>query len=325
MSALVDAVLDLPQSVALLVTPGFSLLPLALCVEIMRLANLIAGIDIFSWDVVASVIEPISSLSGLPVTPSASLENFETTSIAIVLGGSDIASSASQETMAWLNQHYQTGGTVAAIGAGVRTLESSGIVRRNDPVLPAEDVLSPLRWSDTTDLCLGDPSKDWVYVCEREQAAGELLLTLIADQVDPDLADSIRDELGLAVKGEQSCMVAGQEQRSIDGRVTRVIGVMRSRLAEPCTISDICAKADVDETTARRLFKRQLGTSPSDYYVRLRLERGRHLLSFGRARVKEVARAVGFADSASFCHAFRRRYGFSPGRLRGQGNFSIVH
>jgi AraC-like DNA-binding protein len=60
----------------------------------------------------------------------------------------------------------------------------------------------------------------------------------------------------------------------------------------------------------------QVGRSPADYYLNLRLERAKNLLAHGHALIKQIAVACGFADTASFSRAFKRHTRKTPSEDR---------
>ena len=95
-----------------------------------------------------------------------------------------------------------------------------------------------------------------------------------------------------------------------------MVAIMQSHLESPLAIAEVCRRANVEDSTARRLFRAQLKETPVAYYTRLRLERARTLLRYSHLSVAEIAAAVGFADTPSFSHAFRRIFGLPPSQAR---------
>ncbi|MBM7583371.1 YesN/AraC family two-component response regulator [Caldicoprobacter guelmensis] len=63
-------------------------------------------------------------------------------------------------------------------------------------------------------------------------------------------------------------------------------------------------------------FKEQMGNHFSSYLEEVRLNHAVNLLVNTNLSVSEIADAVGYNSSNSFCRAFRRRYGMSPGQYR---------
>ena len=65
-----------------------------------------------------------------------------------------------------------------------------------------------------------------------------------------------------------------------------------------------------------RTFKAVTGDTPKSFYLGLRLEQARDLLSETGMSMLEVAIATGFISRGSFSKAFRGRFGTSPTKFR---------
>jgi AraC family carnitine catabolism transcriptional activator len=61
-----------------------------------------------------------------------------------------------------------------------------------------------------------------------------------------------------------------------------------------------------------RLFRAHLDTTPSGFYLKLRLERGRGLLQQTAMSVVEISLACGFDSPSYFSRAYRKQFGLSP-------------
>ena len=91
------------------------------------------------------------------------------------------------------------------------------------------------------------------------------------------------------------------------------------------TISRVPANSSLARTARMsrfhvgRLFRAQVGTSPSRLLLRTRIERAAELRRAGRCGVTEAALTVGFRDLGRFGRAFRERFGCAPGEMRGRG------
>ena len=68
-----------------------------------------------------------------------------------------------------------------------------------------------------------------------------------------------------------------------------------------------------------KLFKREVGHSPHEYLVGIRMRKACSLLSsqtLGRLNIKEISDQCGFTDPLYFSRMFRKRLGLSPSRYR---------
>lgn len=66
----------------------------------------------------------------------------------------------------------------------------------------------------------------------------------------------------------------------------------------------------------RALCRQHLGRTPTELVADERVARARSLLEDGTESVKEIARAIGFADQFAFSHWFSRRCGCAPSAWR---------
>lgn len=87
-------------------------------------------------------------------------------------------------------------------------------------------------------------------------------------------------------------------------------GFSEAELAQECGLS---------VNQLHRLFKRETGESPFQYYDRLRLERARHALCETGMQVKEIAYELGFSSSPHFTNWFKKRQGEGPRIFRNRG------
>jgi AraC-like DNA-binding protein len=65
-----------------------------------------------------------------------------------------------------------------------------------------------------------------------------------------------------------------------------------------------------------RIFKARYGMSVKDYITKTRMENAKKLLMAGYT-VCETAGLVGYEDEFNFSKAFKRYFGISPSRIRG--------
>jgi transcriptional regulator GlxA family with amidase domain len=105
-------------------------------------------------------------------------------------------------------------------------------------------------------------------------------------------------------------------------RIGRSIAYMVEHLDRPLQISTLAAQASVSPSHYFALFKRQMGTAPMDYFIRLRMNHARQLLDSTCFSVKEVAATMGYDDPFYFSRVFKSVHRVAPAEYRrrnGQG------
>jgi AraC-like DNA-binding protein len=88
--------------------------------------------------------------------------------------------------------------------------------------------------------------------------------------------------------------------------------VLADRVADCPTLDELAADVGANKFVLLRQFKRELGVTPRQYAVLVRLARAREELARG-AHIAEVAARWGFADQAHLTRQFRSAFGVTPG------------
>jgi AraC-like DNA-binding protein len=98
--------------------------------------------------------------------------------------------------------------------------------------------------------------------------------------------------------------------------VERAIRHLEAHLFEPCTMTELAARAGASESTLLRAFQREIGCSPASYWRTRKLDEALILLRSGRHSIAEVAAHVGYENPTAFGFAFRRRFGRPPSSFK---------
>ena len=82
------------------------------------------------------------------------------------------------------------------------------------------------------------------------------------------------------------------------------------------TVGAAAERSYMSEVYFRRLFRKEYGTSPQRYVMRLRVLHAAGLISTGYHTLKEVAYLSGYSDYKYFATEFRRQMGVPPSKYR---------
>lgn len=107
----------------------------------------------------------------------------------------------------------------------------------------------------------------------------------------------------------------GGEGRAIE----RSLEIMKARVEETLTLSELTSELGLSATYFCRLFKQRMEQAPIDYFIRLKIQRACQYLDFSDIAVQEVAAAIGYDDPYYFSRVFKRIMGVSPLQYR-KGN-----
>ena len=101
-----------------------------------------------------------------------------------------------------------------------------------------------------------------------------------------------------------------------DMLVDAVVLYMRSNCHRPLSVNAIAKQAGVSRRMLERRFSQAWPRSIAQELTRVRVHRGRDLLSDKNLSVKEAGYAAGFGSAARFISAHRRLFGNTPGSAR---------
>ncbi len=308
-----------PLAVTLVVAPKFSYLSLAILMDGLRVANRVSLSPAFDWIVADETGAPVPSSSGLAVTPQARLADIAFAPVAIVLTAYEPEAACTPALLNWLRRQDRRGAVIGCVDTGALALARAGLVE-GARIAVHPEVVRPFR-EEIGEAVLLD--RRFAFEGRRLSSAGgfatmDMLLALIERTGGTRLARQTAQTMMFEAAPSEftHAAFATGGVSSLDPRLGRLVALMQDHIEDPLGIDDLCARARVDPSTARRLFRKRIGETPAAYYTRLRLERARTLLRYSQLVIAEIAVATGFADTASFSHAFKRLYGRPPSRAR---------
>ncbi len=85
---------------------------------------------------------------------------------------------------------------------------------------------------------------------------------------------------------------------------------------QPITLLDVCRLVGLNDFKLKKGFRVLFNTTVFGYLTELRMSHARHLLLESGQTVTEVADALGYRHGHHFTHAFRKHFGYLPGKLR---------
>ena len=118
--------------------------------------------------------------------------------------------------------------------------------------------------------------------------------------------------------GAGSRTSASPEQAQPEGarKIEQSIHYMMQHLNRPLQVAELAETAHTSESHYFALFKRWVGLSPIDYFIRLRMKQACWLLTGSSMSVKEVAVTLGYDDPFYFSRVFKSINGAAPSAYR---------
>lgn len=169
------------------------------------------------------------------------------------------------------------------------------------------------------------------YVIDRDRAscAGAssalgMMLALLRREQGEELVRGIEELLSCDRVGEapERPMLALVASPLLPPSLQAVLELMKSNIEEPLALDELARYVGRSRRQIDRLFQRHMGTTPSRYYLELRITHARRLLMQTNQPITSVAVACGFACATHFSHCYRDFFGVSPRQAR-QANLAL--
>jgi len=299
----------------------FSMLSFASAVECLRIANRMAGREVYSWTLLGEGGEQVTCSAGTTFTVDGDFGDLQRDDSILVCAGVNVQAATSKKLLAWLRREARKGVMIGGLCTASYVLAKAGLLDGKKATIHWENIDSFAEEFEEVTLTKS------VFVIDnnRLSTAGgtssiDLLLKLIANDHGEDLANSVADQLIYSsIRTDQDT-----QRLSVPTRIgvrhpklSMVIQMMETNIEEPISPSVLAQNVGMSTRQLERLFRRYLNRSPKRYYMELRLQKARNLLMQTDMSVINVALACGFASPSHFSKCYRAHYDTTPYRERG--------
>ncbi|MEC7245833.1 MAG: GlxA family transcriptional regulator, partial [Pseudomonadota bacterium] len=164
----------------------------------------------------------------------------------------------------------------------------------------------------TTDLFEIDGNR---VTCSGGTASLDMMLNLISHVHGAQLAAEISDQFihdRIRDPSDRQRMELRSRLGVSHPKLLAVVSFMEEGLEEPYSQTELAQKANLSTRQLERLFRKYLQTTPTRYYLNLRLARARHLLRQTSMSILSIALACGFVSASHFSKCYREVYGRTP-------------
>lgn len=99
--------------------------------------------------------------------------------------------------------------------------------------------------------------------------------------------------------------------------LSSALEIFKNEFSTPETYtSSVAERLSVSCSYLRKLFNENLGISPSDYLLKIRMDNAKRLLESGYYKISEISALCGYAQPKSFTVAFKKSVGIPPTEFR---------
>lgn len=311
--------------VGIVLTPDFTLMPLACFVDFLRLSADEGDYSrsiYCSWDILSHDSSPIRASCGFSMTPTKRFGDPSEYDCIVVHGGILHSSEpVPDELYEFVESCVRSGVRLIGLCTGQFIFAELGYLSGKRCAVHFA-VAPALRQSfpDVVPVTDVPVVVDGGFItCPGGLAAVNLAAYLVAEScgkirsrkaVHYLLADWNVDEIQ-ALKNDSEIGL-----QCLDRRLMHAVGLMRQKIFETGTISEIARGVGVTERELTRLFRKYLRASPGQYWKQMRLKAAHWMVLNSDRSVAQIAHECGFADSAHLIHWFKKSYEITPAKLR---------
>ena len=310
-----------PRRFVFVLLENFTMLCFSSALESLRIANRMAGQDLYSWYLVGEGGDTVSCSAGTAFKLDDGLPELTRDDTVMLCGGIDVQQATTKPVLNWIRREARKGLKMAGLCTAGYSLAKAGLLDGKKATIHWENQDSFSEEFQEVELTKS------VFVIDgnRMTTAGgtssiDLMLKIIADDHGEELANAVADQLIYSsIRTDQDT-----QRLSVPTRIgvrhpklSQVIQMMEANIEEPISPSLLAKEVGMSTRQLERLFRRYLNRSPKRYYMELRLQKARNLLMQTDMSVINVALACGFASPSHFSKCYRAHYDTTPYRERG--------
>jgi transcriptional regulator GlxA family with amidase domain len=308
--------LSRPEHIVFLLVEGFTHLALSGSVEVLRVANLLSGRELYRWTTMAQDRTSQCSSNGLETKVQTDLLPLRHNTRLYVVSGNDVQKYITSQLITYLRTQHRHGVHIGAVCSGSFVLAKAGLLTNGT---------CAVHWAHHTALRELYPdiniTADAFYTQTRHHTASggtagaEMMLHLVSEAHGSDLANEIADYLVLArVRG------VGEQQRMPDhiryGTRNKIllqsVKLMDANIEEPLTTREISDLIGISVRQMERTFRNHVGQSPGTYYKEIRLQFAKNLIATTDMSIIQIAISSGFSSASHFSRIFKAKFGETP-------------
>ena len=314
-----------------LILPNFPMSCLTSAIEPLRVANEIAGTEVFVWKLISESGDRVKSSALVCFDPDLTLDAAEDLDFLILLSSPLAQFENPKHANGRLRHLARHGVRMGGVSGGVFPLARSGLLAGS--------------------AC----SVHWCYQAAFEAEFPDLATTDNVILIDRDrltasgaaavfdlMLHLVEDRLGASVTTEVACWFQhplmrgeGVRQRTptskgestadmLPSPVAEAVAIFAEHIAHPLDVAEVAFLVKVSTRQLERSFKKATDQSPSLYYRQLRVNAARQLVLYSKESVSDIANAVGYANATPLVRYYKQAFGLSPQDERRNNNLFRV-
>jgi AraC family transcriptional regulator, glycine betaine-responsive activator len=305
-----------PQKIAFLLLPHFSMMAFTSSVEPLRAANRLSGETLYSWRTLSVDGEPVSASNSIKLVPDGSLfDDFHAHTL-FVCAGVRAERFRDKEVFNRLRELSRRRMALGGVCTGSLALARAGLL---------DGYRCTIHWENMEGFVEDFPKLDITatlfeidrdrYTCSGGTAPLDMMIYAISRDFSDQLAIGVAEQMlhSFVRQPHDAQRMSIQYRTGIsNAKLLAVIAYMEAYLETPVSLAELASSVNLSVRQLERLFRNHLGKTPTRYYLELRLQRAQLLLRQTTMPILQVAVASGFASASHFARCYREFFKCAP-------------
>ncbi len=309
----------LPTNFGFLLLEDFTLISVSSAIETLRMANREAGTEVYRWRMISASGDPVSASDGLTINADFGIGDdvqFRELDAVLACGGERVERFCPKPLMHWLRTCSVLGLALGATCTGSYLLAKAGLL---------DGYRCSIHWEKYAALNAEFPKvavSRSIYTIDRDRytssggtAPMDMMLYFIRRQLGAEICAGVADQFVHERIRDARDMQHVPLRHLVGGQSAKLVAaveLMESNIREPLSQVELASYVGLSRRQLQRLFQKYLLSSPSSYYLYLRLARARQLLFETSLSIVEISAQTGFVSSSHFSTTYRELYGKTP-------------
>ncbi len=318
-----------PLNIGFVLTEHFSMMAFTAAVDALVTANLIHTTPLFCHITIGIDTTTVTSDLGIEISTQHALAHMpligqNALDALIICGGYRSSIEHNPPLSQALRAASKQGLILGGIWNGAIALAHAGVLDGHSCAAhPENHAYIRERFSQVTLSAHTLVMEEQRISCAGPVSALQMMLKLIEQTQGAELVRAIREILSCdqgAENGDRLLQIG--DDPAYPEALRNLLALMRANIEEPLALEELATFVSLSRRQIERLFQTYLGTSPSRYYLELRITSARRLLQQSHDSITNISIACGFLSTSHFSHCFKDFYGISPSAARHKPHLS---
>ncbi|WP_411958525.1 GlxA family transcriptional regulator [Paracoccus homiensis] len=300
-----------PHIFEFLLFDGFSNMVLASAMEPLRTVRMNLGQGVADWWVTSGDGAPVTSSSGLKITPDAAFDDGRGGRNLVLVAGYDVREQASPAFLTRLRRAVRGADSVLALDSAAWLLASAGVLDGHKATIHWQELDAFVDSFPRVEVLTARFVRSGPFLtCGGASTALDMMLALIRQIYGPAAAFGA-STMFVYDPSRQSELNRGAARLQQKGspKVLQATNLMVETIQSPLPMAVLARRVSLSERSLDRAFQRELGMTPGKYYKLLRLQHARYLSEETNLSLEQIALRCGFSSASSLARSYGGHYG----------------